>query len=142
MSSGVVKISEAANLGLHALTLMAHEPKRPLPIWQAVEVLGVSENHLAKVMQRLAKAGLVTSTRGPKGGFLLARDPAEITLLEIHEALEGPLPKHYCLLGKPRCAEGCVLGSFVEKVTREFQDQLTRTRLSDVAGALKRSEAS
>ena len=139
--TGVVKISEAANLGMHTLILMAHEPARPLPVKQAVGVLGVSENHLAKVLQRLGRAGLVTSTRGPKGGFLLARAPDQVNLFEIYEALEGPLSGHTCLLGKPRCTEGCALGSYVAKATRKFKKQLERTRLSDVAGTLKRKDA-
>lgn len=138
---GVIKISEAANLGMHAMILMAHQPQRPLAVRQAVEVLKVSENHLAKVLQRLARAKLVTSTRGPKGGFRLARAPDAVTLFEIYVAMEGPLPTHHCLLGAQRCRGDCVLGKFVEKSNRKFKKQLERTRLSDVAGALRRSDA-
>ncbi|MGC4119085.1 MAG: Rrf2 family transcriptional regulator [Myxococcales bacterium] len=141
MASGIIKISEAANLGMHALMLMAHEPERPLAVKRAIEVIDVSENHLAKVLQRLAHAGLLTSTRGPKGGFLLARSPEQITLLEVFEALEGPLNDHTCLLGKPVCEDGCMLGQYVTKATLDFRKQLERTRLSDLAGALKRRDA-
>ncbi|HEY3446292.1 MAG TPA: Rrf2 family transcriptional regulator [Myxococcales bacterium] len=139
--SGIIKISEAANLGMHALMLMASEPLRPLAVKQAIQTLEVSENHLAKVLQRLVHAGLVTSTRGPKGGFLLSRAPDQITLLDVFEALEGPLTDHTCLLGKPVCSEGCMLGNYVTKATRKFRKQLERTRLSDLAGAIERSDA-
>lgn len=139
--SGIIKISEAANLGMHALMLMADEPARPLAVKQAVQVLEVSENHLAKVLQRLARAGLLASTRGPRGGFLLARPPEKVSLLEVFEALEGPLSDHTCLLGKPVCSSGCMLGNYVTKATRKFRKQLERTRLSDLAGSLKRSDA-
>ncbi len=138
--TGVIKISEAANLGMHALMLMADEPERPLAVKQAIRVIEVSENHLAKVLQRLAKAGLVTSSRGPKGGFLLARPPSRITLLHVFEALEGPISEKTCLLGKPVCGTGCMLGDFITRTTRDFRKQLERTRLSDLAGALKRSD--
>ncbi|MBI5546065.1 MAG: Rrf2 family transcriptional regulator [Deltaproteobacteria bacterium] len=139
--AGVIHISEAANLALHTMILMASAPERPLRVNQATEVLPVSENHLAKVLQRLGRAGLVSSVRGPRGGFSLARPLAKITLLEVYEAIEGPLPTHYCLLGKPRCEGPCVLGGFVEKSTLEFKELLERTCLSDVAGALVRSDA-
>ncbi len=140
MSTGVVNISEAANLGLHSMILMAADPEKALRVNQATEVLPVSENHLAKVMQRLVHAGLVTSTRGPQGGFKLAKAPGEITLLEIFEALEGTLEVHACLLGLPKCGH-CVLGDFVVSTNEQFRKKLASTRLSDVAGALKRKEA-
>lgn len=141
MSTGVVNISEAANLGLHSMILMAADPEKALRVNQAAEVLPVSENHLAKVMQRLVHAGLITSTRGPQGGFKLAKPPAEITLLEIFEALEGALEVHACLLGLPKCTGHCVLGDFVVSTNEQFRTKLASTRLSDVAGALKRKEA-
>lgn len=138
--SGVIHISEAANLGLHAMILMASEPERPLRVNQACEVLPVSENTLAKVMQRLGRAGLVHSTRGPQGGFTLAQAPSKVTLLDIYEAIEGPLEAHACLFGRPRCEGACVLGEFVVQTNAEFKSKLKRTRLADVAGALKRSD--
>jgi len=140
MSDGVVHISEAANLALHTMILIAGDTTRPLRVNQAVEVLPVSDHHLAKVLQRLAHAGLVTSMRGPQGGFKLARPAEEITLLEIFEAIEGTLTVHACLLGQPKCLGHCVLGDFVVGANEDFRAKMQRTKLSDVAGALKRSD--
>jgi Rrf2 family transcriptional regulator, nitric oxide-sensitive transcriptional repressor len=139
--ASVVHISEAANLAMHTMILLAAEPERPLRVNQATRVLPISRNHLAKVMQRLAHAGLVASCRGPRGGFTLARKPRQITLLQVFEAMEGPVDTHTCLLGRKSCADECVLGDFVSRTTSEFKAQLGRTRLSDVAGALQRSDA-
>ena len=75
ISSGIVHISEAANIGLHAMILLASEPQRSFRAKEAAEVLGVSEDHLAKVMLGLVRAGLVASTRGPHGGFKLGPPP-------------------------------------------------------------------
>jgi Rrf2 family protein len=139
---GVIHVSEAANLAMHAMILLAAEPARALRVSQVAQALDASDHHLAKVLQRLSRAGLLSSTRGPRGGFLLRRSPQKVTLLEVYEAIEGALPTRYCLLGKPRCQGPCVLGRFVEKATNKFKKQLARTRLADVAGALKaRSEA-
>ena len=65
--------------------------------------LSASEAHLAKVLQRLAKAGLVTGTRGPGGGFRLTRPAKEISAREVYEAIEGRLQVERCMVGKPLC---------------------------------------
>ncbi len=52
---------------------------------------GIPARYLEQIFQRLRRAGLVTSKRGPGGGYLLARPPGQITLREVVEAVEGPL---------------------------------------------------
>ena len=57
--ASIVQISEAASLALHSMALLAASPDRPLTVKDITARTGVSEAHLSKVMQRLAKAGLV-----------------------------------------------------------------------------------
>ena len=57
---------------------------------------GVSESYLLKHMQALTKAGICESVSGPSGGYRLAREPGEITLLDVVEAIEGPEPAFRC----------------------------------------------
>jgi len=96
--------------------------------------LQVSEAHLSKVLQRLGKVGLVNSTRGPKGGFALAREPEEITLLNIYEAIDGPLATNSCLLGTRICGgEQCILGDLLETIDSRVREYLTTTRLPELA---------
>ncbi|MCF8044104.1 MAG: Rrf2 family transcriptional regulator, partial [Desulfarculaceae bacterium] len=71
----LLKISEAASLALHTMGLLASRPGEQVPTRELAARLKVSEAHLAKVMQRLGRAGLVRSQRGPKGGFALERNP-------------------------------------------------------------------
>ena len=137
--SDVVRISEAANLGIHTMVLLALDSGRPMTVRRAAEQLPVSENHLAKVLQRLSRAKLVTSTRGPSGGFMLSRDAAQITLLEVFEAIEGSVDSKGCLLGRPRCQGTCFLGDFLSRAQAEFRAQLEKTRLSDAAKAFRGS---
>ncbi|MCK4620269.1 MAG: Rrf2 family transcriptional regulator, partial [Desulfobacterales bacterium] len=66
--SNIIKISEAASMAIHAMVFLASESGRIVPSREIATTLRSSEAHLSKVMQRLAKAGLVSSTRGPKGG--------------------------------------------------------------------------
>lgn len=56
-----------------------------------------------KILQKLHKAGLVSSGMGPKGGFALSRPPSEITLMNIVEALQGEVRLNRCLLGGDGC---------------------------------------
>ncbi|MCB2225173.1 MAG: Rrf2 family transcriptional regulator [Desulfarculaceae bacterium] len=127
----LLKISEAASLAMHTMGLLAAEPGRLISTREMASRLRVSEAHLAKVMQRLGRAGLVRSQRGPKGGFSLLGKAEEITLLEVYEATEGPLREQHCLLGKPMCDGNCIMGGLLERVGDEVREYFSTTRLSD-----------
>jgi Rrf2 family nitric oxide-sensitive transcriptional repressor len=130
----VLNISEAAVLGLHAAALLAAHPEKHLSAREMAETLGASEAHLAKVMQRLGHVGLVRSMRGRHGGFRLARAASRIRLLDVYEAIEGPLAEGACLLQAPACSQKhCLLGGLLRSVNRQVKDYLGKTRLSDLA---------
>ena len=131
--AGLIHVSEAVNLGLHALLLLAATPAAARDNRRLAADLGVSANHLSKVLQRLQHAGLVTSTRGPAGGFRLARAPQAVSLLTVYEALEGPLVHRTCLLSRTHCPAGsCIFGSLLADTTRAFEQHLRRTTLATV----------
>ena len=92
----------------------------------------VSAAHRQKVLQRLVHAGLARSTRGPKGGYALARSAASIRLGEVFQAIEGALPSGVCLLDKDRCCMGtCALGDMLHSVSAAVAERM-RTKLSDL----------
>ena len=129
-----LRISEAASLGMHALGLLSTRLDGPLSARMAADRLGVSEAHLSKVLQRLTKVGLLTSTRGPKGGFVLTRDPASVSLLEVFEAIEGPVEPATCLFGIPLCeGESCVLGKVIVDVNNTLFEYLAEKTLADIS---------
>lgn len=132
--SEIIHISEAASIGLHAMMLLAAEDHRLLSTKEMARKLSVSEAHLSKVMQRLAKVDLVRSTKGPSGGFILDRPKEKITLIEVYEAIEGPLVHRDCLLQRPLCGGGknCIFGGLFNRLNREVVEYLAGTRLSDV----------
>ena len=133
--SNVLRISEAASLAMHAMAMLSENPDKRLSTKVIAARLQVSEFHLSKVLQRLVKAGMIRSIRGPKGGFCLNRETADVSLLEVYEAIEGSLGPSKCLLGHPVCVgERCILGGFIEKVNTELRDYLQTTRLADLAG--------
>jgi len=131
--TNLLRVSEAASLAMHATVLLAASPDRALTTSQIATVLGVSEAHLSKVLQRLGRAGLVRSTRGPRGGFSLTRPSDQITLLEVYEAIEGIVVPATCLFDTAICrGDRCILGGLIAEVNDHVRDYLGRTRLSDV----------
>lgn len=132
--SSVLKISDAAALALHTAVYLAANPDRLAPAREVAAVLQVSEAHLAKVMQRLVRSGIARSVRGPKGGFALYRDASKLSMLEVFEAIEGPLHPTDCLLGPGRrCnGNGCVLGGLVSKVNSDVKNYLSSHFVADM----------
>ncbi|MHC4713915.1 MAG: RrF2 family transcriptional regulator [Planctomycetota bacterium] len=135
--SGLLKISEAAVLAVHTAALLAGEEGRVMTTHEAAEYLGASEAHLSKVLQRLSRSGLVNSVRGPKGGFSLARPAGEVTLLEVYEAMDGPLPEGRCLLDTSVCEGRCILGNVLCEVGETVKRRFEGTTLADVSDSLK-----
>ena len=136
--SNIIKISEAASMAIHAMVFLASESGRIVPSREIAGTLRSSEAHLSKVMQRLAKAGLVSSMRGPKGGFVLKRSAREISLLEVYEAIEGRLEETKCLLGQPICHGGrCIFGDLFKQVDQQTRKYLSRNMLSDLVSVFE-----
>ena len=140
--ASVLRISEAGSLALHAMAILAAEPDALHSAGRIASALEVSEAHLSKVLQRLVRVGLVRSVRGPKGGFALGRSPEEVTLLEVYESIDGPVPAGNCLLSRPICAgKRCILGNLLVSVNHQVRKQLAETKLSSLAGAFSREYA-
>ena len=139
--ANVLRISEAATLALHTLALLSSRPGEILSTHKIATRLDASEAHLAKVLQRLARMGLVRSIRGARGGFILGQDPEEITLLEAYEAIDGPLRPSTCLMGHRVCRDkGCILGNLLEEINHDVKQHLSGQRLSELTHVFKDDE--
>jgi DNA-binding IscR family transcriptional regulator len=100
--------------------------------------LRTAEPELLPVLRRLQDAGLVGATAGSPASFGLGRSPAEGSLLEIYEAIDGPLGCDECLLGEPTCqGEACILGDLIKSVNEQMRTSLSTTRLADVTQAYR-----
>ncbi len=127
-------ISEASSIALHTMAYLASNPGRKVPSREIAEAFRISEAHLAKVLQRLSRAGLVRSTRGPLGGSVLDGDPGDIKLIRIIEAVDGPISFSECLFHRKPCpGADCVMGGTLKKVNGIFRDYFTKTPLSGFA---------
>ena len=96
----------------------------------------VPRSFLAKIFQKLARSGIVVSSRGAVRGYALARRKSEINVKEIFIAIEGPEVFNHCILGSDRCADTnpCALHSRWKHARQQIVDELMeRTTLADLA---------
>jgi Rrf2 family iron-sulfur cluster assembly transcriptional regulator len=89
---------------------------------------------MSKILHQLARQGVLVSERGPKGGFRLARDPAEIALAAVIEPVEPSLSDQHCLLGRPSCSDRdpCLAHSGWKALSDELRRFLDETTLAEL----------
>lgn len=128
-------ISEASSLAIHSLAYIAKMGGERLNVRRIAETMDASKDHLAKVLQRLSKAGLVESVRGPKGGFVLTKPAEDITLLEIYEAMEGKMVVSPCpIRHNGKCPfKKCIFGGVFDRVTEEIKEYFEDRTLNDIS---------
>jgi len=128
-------MSESTALGLHTMTLLAESPDAMVSNQEIALSLDVSAHHLAKVHQKLVKAGLLKAVRGPNGGFKLGRAAYTIVVMEVVEAIDGPFHTDQCLLGRPVCQRvGCPLGKFSSSINQQVGDFFRTTTVDQLKG--------
>src|SRR5512139_2261819 len=101
----MMTLSQSTGYAINALTCIAEHHGEPVLIRDIARLAEIPAPYLAKLMPKLAAAGLVQSKRGFNGGVKLARDPGEITVFEIVEAIDGPSSPNECLLGMAVCSD-------------------------------------
>jgi Rrf2 family protein len=140
--AAIVRVSDAFTLAVHAVILLAAEPGRRISAGAVSRRFRVSGAHLAKVMHTLARAGLVGAARGPHGGAWLTRPAGQVTLLQVYEAIEGPMRMEGCLLAPGGCGGACCrLGSRLAAANDELRALFARTTLADLARQLPEAAA-
>ena len=102
----MLRFSRKADYGLMAVHYIAfHQHDGVVNTKRIAEDLGIPSELLAKILQRLAKGKLIASVNGPKGGYVLARDPGQIRVSEVLRAIEGPLGLVNCYRTTMKCPQ-------------------------------------
>jgi Rrf2 family protein len=92
-----MKLSDGVEWGVHACVVLAVLPSdAALPAARLAEYHGVPSAYLAKHLQALARAGVLETVKGPRGGYRLARPATEISVLDVVEAIDGDEPAFRC----------------------------------------------
>jgi len=93
------RLSKKADYGLIAMKHLAMHSAESISAREIAAEYRIPAELLAKVLQKLARKGLLVSQHGMNGGYILARDPAQISIVEVLEALEGPISMTPCERG-------------------------------------------
>ena len=140
----MIRLSKKTDYGFLAIQLLMSAP--PGAYFSAREIAArhkIPPALLAKLLQRLARKGLVASHHGIKGGYQIARKASEITVWEIIEAIEGPIGAAECRHASPQdCREAgpCDGRRPALTVQRKIVEILGRTTLDDLAALQGRGE--
>jgi len=124
-----MKLTPAAEFAVRGVLVLAQRGGQgPVTLETICAQRDLPRQYLVKIFGSLNKAGIVTPVRGKRGGYMLARDPASITLLEVIEAVEGQITLNLCQHNPPKCDRtDCPL----RPVWTELQDYV-RTKLGSV----------
>lgn len=135
-NGNLMKLSTRGRYGARAMTELAkHHGQGPLALKEMAERQGIPLKYLEQIAIGLKKFKLIRSVRGPFGGYVLARPPEKIHLLEIIEALEGPLTFVHCVRDPSTCEKvpSCAFNELWKAVSAEASKVLKSVSLADMA---------
>lgn len=141
-----MKLSQGVEWAMHCCVLLVQaRPGTAVPRAALAGYYGLPDAYLAKHLKSLSAAGVLHATSGPRGGFRLARDPAEITVLDVVEAVEGSAPafvcteirqRGACALPPERCDGPCGIARVMDDADRAWRDSLRAVTVADLSGRL------
>jgi Rrf2 family protein len=133
----MLRFTKRADYGLMAIHYIAiNDGFGAVSAKRIAEEFTIPPELMAKILQRLAKQGLIVSSNGPKGGYVLARRPTEITVGQVIRALEGPINIVSCLEDAdcPQM-EKCNLRRPVQKIQAAITQVLDTMSLAELTSA-------
>jgi Rrf2 family protein len=135
----MLRLTKKADYGLMALKYLAEQvdaatPRSAQSAKDIAEAYHIPPQLLAKILQTLAKSGILVSHAGTNGGYSLARPAAEITAFEVIRAIDGPLFITSCITIHGTCdlAGTCTIKEPLRKVNDSIKDLLNGIRISDL----------
>lgn len=142
-----MKLSAGVEWAVHCCVVLS-QARQPVPAARLADLHGVSRTYLAKHLQALARAGIVSPVEGRDGGYVLTRAAAEITVLEVVEAVEGPEPAFRCteirqqgeLAAPPEeCTRPCGIARVMAAAEQAWRRSLAGTSVADLASSFDTS---
>jgi Rrf2 family protein len=129
-----MKVSRSAGYGILALGYIAKHGNEPIILSQDIsEHYNIPIEYLLKILQQLVRANILRSKRGPRGGYSLARPLKKISMLEIIEAVEGPLVSSLDIVGvAPKEKFAAKAESIYVKGLEQAKAVFSKTKISDI----------
>jgi FeS assembly SUF system regulator len=132
----MLRMSRLTDYATVLLAALAGEPGRVQTAASLAEQTRLAAPTVCKLLKQLQRAALVTSTRGPRGGYQLARPAAQISAAAILDALEGPLALTDCSAGHGNCEieDTCRVGRVWQRLNLAIRRSLYEVSLAQLAG--------
>lgn len=137
-------LSQTAEYALRTVLFIAgHADEGPARAEEMASSLRIPRNYLSKTLHRLVQGGILSSTRGRGGGFILAKDASQISLLSVVGLFDQIEPRRQCLLGNPSCSDehACDAHAAWKDVSNRVAKFFTQTSVADLMGAGKNNGA-
>jgi FeS assembly SUF system regulator len=133
----MLKLTKKADYGLIAVKHLAECGQGACSAKDIAEAYGMPPQALAKILQRLVKAGLLQSQHGTNGGYALARDARTITAFEVIKSIDGPLLITSCTTRHGDCEQStrCTVREPLRKVNESIQEVLSRITIAEMKDA-------
>lgn len=130
----MLRISKLTDYAIVVLSLMAKASERTFAAGELAERSGIALPTVSKILKSLAKAGIVRSTRGAKGGYHLAHPPHHTTVASVIDALEGPIAITECGVAHDSCqqAHSCHIRGNWNVINRAVRTALEAVTLTDM----------
>ena len=130
----MLRISRLTDYGTVVLAQLAHDGAGLASANEVAAATGIALPTVSKLLKSLAKAGLVTSTRGSHGGYQLSRDPHKISAADVIDALEGPVSITECSAGDKICdlESVCSVGGAWQRINVAIRRALDDVSLTDL----------
>jgi Rrf2 family protein len=131
----MLKLTKKADYGLMAMKHLAERaPQGACSAKDVADAYGIPQEALAKILQRLVKAGLLHSQHGMNGGYTLARDTARISAFEVIRAIDGPLFITSCITVRGECdqTDRCTIREPLRRVNESIEQVLRRISIADM----------
>lgn len=130
-----MKITSKSRYAVRAIYAMCRlgGDKRPVNMSRILEVEDISKKYLERIFSELKANNIIEGARGSRGGYMLAKSPADISLKEIIDVTDGPLEAEDCTEGKT-CGNysSCSVNWIWEGLKRSCDDYLSRVTVSDM----------
>lgn len=139
----MLKLSKKADYGLIALKHLAmHGREGAASASDIAETYGISATIMAKVLQKLARNGLVAARHGSSGGYTLAREASRITALDVITAIDGPLFITSCVTHRGQCGQlsSCTVREPLRRVNDSILEVLNKVTISQMTDESPSSE--
>lgn len=129
-------VTRESDYAMRCVLYLARDNDRIASVTEISLAVHVPKTFLAKIVQRLVKAGIVESSRGMNGGFRLAKKTGAITLYDIMQSIQGPCGINLCAVegGKCRLSSTCSVHPVWVDIRKEVEKRLTAVTIADLIG--------